>query len=144
MKAIAVPSVGTSAPPLLSYAHPDGVHGGPHPHHAIPCDEERATIDIQNSAPSTPDRYAPSPSTPTVIRSASAREQTRHTANTCDLSNPCLRTNMFWGPIASMRPMLRAKPSMPADHICFPRGQAVLESVGASVTLIGRARERHA
>ena len=78
------------------------------------------------------------------MRSASAREQTRHTAKTCDRSKPCLRTNMFCGPIAIMSPMLRAKPSMPADHIWFPRRLVTLEPVGASVTLIGRTREENA
>jgi hypothetical protein len=40
--------------------------------------------------------------------------------------------------------MLRAKPSMPADNIWFPRRPVTLEPVGASVTLIGRTREENA
>ena len=123
---MAVPRVGTrSAPSSSPMLIPDGSIDDLTLITPYPAMNSAAAMEIQNSAPSTPDRYAPRPSTPTAMSRASASEHTRQTANTCDRSNPCLRTNMFWGPIASMSPMLRAKPATPADNTPMPRHEGL-------------------
>lgn len=75
-----------------------------------------AAREMRNSAFSIPARIDPNPNTPIEIRNASQKEQTRQTAKTCDFSKPCLTTKIFCGPMARIRPKLRANPSMPADQ----------------------------